>query len=72
MNRVILWEPRHGRRSLGRPAKSYINILAADMGAESSEPLGLMGNSFRRRFRSLLPIENLGQAKWETESGGRQ
>ena len=37
VNRVILWEPRHGRRSQGRPAKSYINILAADTGAERSD-----------------------------------
>ena len=44
VNRVILWEPRRGRRSRGRPVKSYINILVADTGAESSELLGLMGN----------------------------
>ena len=25
-NRVILWEPRHGRRSRGRPAKSYTAV----------------------------------------------
>ena len=40
VNRVILWEPRSRRR----PAKSYINILAADTGTESSELPGLMGN----------------------------
>ena len=49
VNRVILWEPRHGRRSQGRPAKSYINILAADTGAERSELPGLMGNRERRK-----------------------
>ena len=44
VNRVILWEPSHGRRSKGRPTKSYINILAAETSAERSELPGLMGN----------------------------
>ena len=52
VNRVILWEPRHGRRSKGRPAKSYINILAADTGAERSELSGLMGN--RERCKTIV------------------
>ena len=50
--RVILWEPRHGRRSKGRPAKSYINILAADTGDERSELPGLMGN--RERWKIIV------------------
>ena len=52
VNRVILWEPRHGRRSKGRPAKSYINILAADTGAERSELPGLMGN--REQWKTIV------------------
>ena len=52
VNRMILWEPRHGRRSKGRPAKSYINILAADTGAERSELPGLMGN--RERWKTIV------------------
>ena len=52
VNRVILWEPRHGRRSKGRPAKSYINILAAGMGAERSELPGIMGN--RERWKTVV------------------
>ena len=52
VNRVILWEPRHGRRSKGRPAKIYINILAADTGAERSELPGLMGN--RARWKAIV------------------
>ena len=30
---AIFWEPKHRRRSQGRPAKNYIDILEADMGA---------------------------------------
>ena len=52
VNRVILWEPRHGRRSKGRPATSYINILAADTGAERSELPGLMGN--REQWKKIV------------------
>ena len=52
VSRVILWEPKRGRRSQGRPAKSYINILAANTGAESSELPGLMGN--RERWKTIV------------------
>ena len=52
VNRVILCEPSHGRRSKGRPAKSYINILAADTGAERSELPGLMGN--REQWKAIV------------------
>ena len=52
VNRVILWEPRHGRRSKGRPAKSYMNIVAADTGAERSELPGVMGN--RERWKTIV------------------
>ena len=57
-NGVILWEPKHVQRSRGRPAKNYIDILAADMDAGSSGLLELMesqeqwktiGNSARSR-----------------------
>ena len=51
VNRMILCEARHGRRSRGRPAKRYINILAADTGVESSELPGLMGN--RERWKTI-------------------
>ena len=47
-----LWEPRHGRRSKGRPVKSYINILAADTGTERSELPGLMGN--REQWKTIV------------------
>ena len=52
VNRVILWEPKHGRRSRGRRAKNYIDILAVDACARSSELLDLMEN--REQWKTII------------------
>ena len=52
VNRVILWEPKHVQRSWSRPAKNYMNILAADMGTGSSELLEPMKN--REQWKTII------------------
>ena len=38
---AILWTPRHGKRSRGRPKKTYIDQLADDTGCESTDELAV-------------------------------
>ena len=42
---LILWEPRHGLRSRGRPPSTFVNTLKRDVGAvDSSELASCMAN----------------------------
>ena len=56
---VLLWRPRHGKRRVGRPAKTYVDLLEEDTGYTAEELDGLMAdraiwNSVIRN-RPLLP-----------------
>ena len=43
---LILWEPKHGTRSRGRPATTYIDTLRRDIGlSNTGEIRALMNNS---------------------------
>ena len=37
MSKLVHWIPKHGRKSLGRPALTYIDILKRDTGLEVEE-----------------------------------
>ena len=37
IHQLLLWEPSHGKRSRGRPAKTFIDQLTGDTGIESDE-----------------------------------
>ena len=37
--KVVLWEPRHGKAKRGRPAVNYINILKADTQLEDTNEI---------------------------------
>ena len=53
VNRVILWEPRHERRSRGKMSEELHEItLAADTGAGSSELPELMEN--REQWKTIV------------------
>ena len=59
-NRLLLWEPTHGVRSRGRPAKTYVDSLRADTGLnDTGEMGGLMADRvlWRQRIntRTLKP-----------------
>ena len=41
---VILWQPNHGERSRGRPAKTYVDQLVEDIGCNSENLPALMIN----------------------------
>ena len=38
--KLILWEPTHGHRDVGRPKSSFIDTLKRDTGATSAGELG--------------------------------
>ena len=39
---LLLWRPKHGRRSVGRPAKTYVDLLEEDTGFKTEELVDLM------------------------------
>ena len=41
---VLLWEPSHGKRTRGRPRKTFIDQLEADTGCTREELKGAMGD----------------------------
>ena len=41
-NKVVLWEPTHGRRSRGRKKTNYLDTLKRDTGAENSVELAAL------------------------------
>ena len=41
---VLFWKPKHGKRSVGRPAKTYIDQLERDTGYTSDELMILMAD----------------------------
>ena len=41
-NKVVLWEPTHGRRNRGRPKTSFIDTLKRDTGAADSAELAAL------------------------------
>ena len=43
---LILWEPKHGTRSRGRPATTHIDTLRSDIGLSNTDEIrALMNNS---------------------------
>ena len=40
--KLVLWEPTHGRRSRGRPQTTYVDTLKRDTGASSTIELATM------------------------------
>lgn len=50
---LILWEPKHGTRSRGRPATTYIDTLRRDTGlSNTGEIFALMNN--RDQWRAVI------------------
>ena len=59
-NRLLFWEPIHGKRSRGRPALTFVDNLRGDTGLSDSGEIGrLMADRvlWRRRIvtRTLKP-----------------
>ena len=53
--KLVLWEPKHGHRSRGRPTPTYVDLLRKDLGlpkeSEASEIASCMEN--RDEWRKL-------------------
>ena len=43
-SQLLLWEPTHGKRRVGAPAKTYVNLLEDDTGIKKEEFQKLMGD----------------------------
>ena len=48
----LLWEPKHGARKRGRPARTYVNQLRNDTGLSIAELKNIMGN--RKEWMKLV------------------
>jgi len=56
---MILWEPKHGRRSRGRPATTFIDTLRRDTGLNNTEEIQtLMKN--RNLWRAVVRDSRVG------------
>ena len=44
ISKVLLWKPKHGKRRVGRPAKTYTDLLEQDTGYNTSELQLLMAD----------------------------
>ena len=38
-SKLVLWEPSHGRRNVGRRAVTYVDVLKQDTGLETTDEL---------------------------------
>ena len=52
VSEVLLWQPKHGKRSRGAPATTYIKQLCQDVGCTKEDLPTLMGN--REEWRELV------------------
>ena len=57
IHQLILWEPSHGKRSRGRPPRTFIQQLTEDTGLEKDELKTAMGdrNGWRKVVRDVRP-----------------
>ena len=39
VSELVLWQPKHGKRSKGAPAKTFIDILKEDTGLKNEQEL---------------------------------
>ena len=56
-SKLVLWEPKHGKRSLGRPAITYVDVLKEDVGTQNTNELArCMENrdDWKQRWRARL------------------
>ena len=51
INDILLWTPSHGRAKVGRPARTYIQLLCADTGYSLEDLTGAMDDRDRWRER---------------------
>jgi len=52
-NRLILWEPMHGRRQRGRQRMTYVEVMRRDANVEATSELATcMGNKEDWRIRT--------------------
>ena len=59
VSEVLMWKPSHGKASVGRPPKTYVQQLAVDAGCDTTELHGLMLNRNLWRERvSLVRVIN--------------
>ena len=50
---VLLWQPKHGKQSAGRPKKTYIDQLISDTGCSYQELPAAMGDRDEWRKRVM-------------------
>lgn len=56
-NKLVLWEPTHGRRSRGRPPLTYVDVLLGDAEAENANELRALMND-RLLWRRTIAVRS--------------
>ena len=52
ISKVLMWEPKHGKRKRGRPSTTYLDQLRNDTGLSTEDLKRIMGN--REEWRKLV------------------
>ena len=51
-SKVLMWKPQHGKRRVGRPAKTYTDLLEEDTGLKGGELEAVMAD--RAVWRNVI------------------
>ena len=54
---LVLWKPMHGKRSVGRPIMTYVDLLCQDTGQTPAEIKTCMEN--RRVWRAIIDVRQM-------------
>ena len=61
VSELVLWQPKHGKRSKGAPAKTFIDILKEDTGLKNEQELAacMEDREVWRKIVSRLPDKEI-------------
>ena len=54
VNDLVLWKPKHGKRSVGRQARTFVDLLEADTGVPRDCLLAAMDDRVGWRKRAIV------------------
>ena len=57
MHQLLFWTPKHGKRSVGGPALTYVDVLCKDTGLSVAELRSLIADT-QQDFARIRYLEN--------------
>ena len=56
VSNILLWTPTHGHANVGRPAKTYVHQLSADLACSLEDLLGVMNDREKERVKEICAV----------------